>query len=89
MKVDYGSLEAAASALSTAASAVSAEGAVPSDLGSGASGPDSAHTSTLTERNATTKAMGEVMIGQSKACTELINLFKLLDAQIASQVPGA
>lgn len=89
MKVDYGSLEAAASALSTAASVVTSEKAVPGELGSGASGPDGAHTGAHSERKSVAQAMSEAMIGQSKACTELVSLFKLPDAQIASQVPGA
>lgn len=89
MKVDYGSLETAASALSTAASVVNSESSVPGALGAGAYGPDGAHTGALAERSITVRAMSDVMVGQSKACTELVSLFKLLDAQIASQVPGA
>ncbi len=89
MKVDYGTLETAAAALNTAASVVSSESAVPAELGAGASGPDGGHTVAVTERGTTATAMRELMVAQSRACTELIALFRLFDAQIASQIPGA
>ncbi len=87
MKVDYGTLETAAAALNTAASVVASESRVPTDLGSGAAGPDSAHSGGVTERGTTATAMRDLMVAQSKACTELIALFRLFDAQIASQIP--
>lgn len=86
MKVDYSALAGAASSLSGAASRVTSEAAVSGELGSGSAGPDRAQSETAGDRKAILRRLGEVLEAQSRSCAEMVRLFQLLDAQIASQV---
>ncbi|SEO01196.1 hypothetical protein [Cryobacterium luteum] len=86
MRIDYSALEDAAKALAAAASQVNGEPTAPGELGSGAAAPNDAHRNAASGRRSTLNNLSELMTAQSKSCTEMTTLFKLLDAQIASQV---
>lgn len=86
MQIDYSALKDAAKVLAVAASQVNAEPAAPGELGSGAAAPNNAHRNAASDRLSTLDKLSELMTVQSKSCTEMTTLFKLLDAQIASQV---
>lgn len=86
MEVNYDALTGAASSLSAAASRVASESSVSSELGSGAGGPDDAHSGAAGDRKRTLQRLSELVRAQSQSCKEMVTLFQLLDAQIASQV---
>ncbi|MGO4782670.1 hypothetical protein [Cryobacterium sp. W22_MBD10_FK3] len=86
MEIDYSALDNAAKGLAAVASQVKAEPAASGGLGAGAAGPDDAHSNAADDRATTLQKLGELLAAQSKSCAEMITLFKLLDAQIASQV---
>ncbi|PRI10086.1 hypothetical protein [Leucobacter massiliensis] len=86
MQVDYGSLESAASSLKAAASQLRSDAALPGELGSGAAAPDGAYGTAVADRGSTKQRLAELMDAQSASCTEMVTLFQVLDAQIASQL---
>lgn len=86
MKIDYSALKDAAKVLAAASAQVHAEPAAPGELGSGAAAPNEAHRTAASDRRSTLLKLSELMTAQSESCTEMTTLFKLLDAQIASQV---
>ena len=86
MKIDYSALNDAGDGLAAVASQVKAEPPTFGGLGSGAAAPDDAHSNAASDRATTLQKLGELLDAQSKWCAEMITLFKLLDAQIASQV---
>lgn len=86
MEIDYSALNGAATGLAAAASQVNAEPTASGELGSGATGPNNAQVNAASDRRTTLHKLSELMIAQSKSCAEMTTLFKLLDAQIASQV---
>jgi hypothetical protein len=86
VKVDYGALSRTASGLSAAGSEVGGEVAVPSQLLSGAPGPDAAHSEASFARGMMLVNTAMVLRAQSRSCAEMVTLFQLLDSQIASQV---
>lgn len=85
MKVDYGALRRAASGLSQAGSQVGGEAGVASGLVSGASGPNAAHSDGSGDRALSLSRLAEVLQAQSRSCAEIVTLFQLLDAQVASK----
>ena len=86
MEIDYSALDNAAKGLAAVASQVKGEPTTFGGLGSGAAAPDEAHSNAAGDRANTLQRLGELVAAQSKSCAEMITLFKLLDAQIASQV---
>lgn len=86
MEVDYAALEGAAKCLSTAATQVTSEVALAAELGSSAASPDGSYASAVNSRDTTLAQLAVLMEAQSKSCSEMVTLFQLLDAQIASQV---
>lgn len=88
MKVDYDALSRAAACMASAASQVRSERSVPGGLGAGASRPDEAYADAVGGRGRLLHEFGELLHAQSGACDEVVALFRLLDAQIAGQVPG-
>lgn len=86
MRVDYSVLSETASRLSGAAAHVSGEPMGPTELGSGAANTDAAHAAVVAARSAILSELAALLRAQSRACTEMVALFRALDAQIAAQI---
>lgn len=87
MQVDYSALTETAASLSGAATQVSEEPHASPTLGSGAANAERAHEAAAGARTMTLTELGTLLRAQSQACTEMVTLFRALDAQIAAVVP--
>ena len=83
MQISYAALNEAAASLQSAASHLSGE-VRPAELGSGATAVENAHISARNARSRALSDLATLMRAQGSACTELIALFRALDAQIAA-----
>lgn len=86
MQLSYAELEGAAASLRAVANRLYAERPLSGDLGAGASAADEAYRATASTRQRYVRQLGELAAAQSRAASETVRLFVLLDAQIAMQL---
>lgn len=83
MEIDYGDLERASTSLKNAARRLHAEVGLHAGLGSASPSAEAAYEEVAMQRRLYVRELAALAEAHSKACLDTIELFRLLDAQVA------